>query len=105
MPGRANHVKTPYPRRDKTSRTHFKWKNRTKWSEMFFVISEQPVLVKNIKFVLKRSNYVIFWIPKKTELEVNIRVSNFKDSPKKSNYSEINLKMIVLPDFVHVFSV
>ena len=72
---------------------------------MFFVISEQPVLVKNIKFVLKRSNYVIFWIPKKTELEVNICVSNFKDLPKKSNYSEINLKMIVLPDFVHVFSV
>ena len=72
---------------------------------MFFVISEQPVLVKNIKFVLKRSNYVIFWIPKKTELEVNISVSNFKDSPKKSNYSEINLKMIVLPDFVHVFDV
>ena len=56
---------------------------------MFFVISEQPVLVKNIKFVLKRSNYVIFWIPKKTELQVNIYVSIFKDSPKKSNYSEI----------------
>ena len=72
---------------------------------MFFVISEQPVLVKNIKFVLKRSNYVIFWIPKKTELEVNLHVSNFKDLPKKSNYSEINLKMIVLPDFVHVLSV
>ena len=62
---------------------------------MFFVISDQPVLVKNIKFLLKRSNYVIFWIPKKTELEVNIRVSNFKDSPKKSNYLEI-LKILVV---------
>ena len=63
---------------------------------MFFVISDQPVLVKNIKFLLKRSNYVIFWIPKKTELEVNIRVSNFKDSPKKSNYLEILKILIVL---------
>ena len=48
---------------------------------------------------------MIFWIPKKTELEVNLHVSNFKDLPKKSNYTEINLKMIVLPDFVHVLSV